>query len=52
MNHLSPTHQNSVLILGRVFGASDSDLSTAYDLAKQMHLSPWDESNSESDPLE
>jgi hypothetical protein len=34
---------NSVLILGRVFVASDSDLPTAYDLAKQMHLSPLDE---------
>jgi hypothetical protein len=31
---------NSVLVLGRVFVASDSDLSLAYDLSKQIQLSP------------
>jgi len=31
---------NSVLVLGRVFVASDSDLSTAYDLSKQIQLTP------------
>ncbi|HEY3345810.1 MAG TPA: DUF1254 domain-containing protein [Anaerolineaceae bacterium] len=31
---------NSVLVAGRVFVESDSDLSTAYDLSKQIHLTP------------
>lgn len=31
---------NSVLVIGRVLVYSDSDLSTAYDLAKQIHLKP------------
>jgi hypothetical protein len=31
---------NSVLVLGRVFVESDSDLSTAYDLSKQIQLKP------------
>ena len=31
---------NSVLLLGRVLVYSDSDLSTAYDLAKQIQLAP------------
>jgi hypothetical protein len=31
---------NSVLILGRVLVESDSDLSTAYDLSKQIQLTP------------
>jgi hypothetical protein len=31
---------NSVLILGRVFVENDSDLATAYDLSKQIHLTP------------
>ena len=31
---------NSVLVLGRVFVESDSDLATAYGLSKQIHLSP------------
>jgi hypothetical protein len=31
---------NSVLVLGRVLVYSDSDLSTAYDLAKQIQLAP------------
>jgi hypothetical protein len=31
---------NSVLVLGRVLVYSDSDLSTAYDLAKQIQLTP------------
>jgi hypothetical protein len=31
---------NSVLVLGRVLVKSDSDLSTAYDLSKQMQLTP------------
>ena len=31
---------NSVLVLGRVFVESDSDLSTAYNLAKQIQLTP------------
>ena len=34
----SPTH--SVLVVGRVFVESDSDLSTAYDLSKQIQLTP------------
>ncbi|HBY07648.1 MAG TPA: DUF1254 domain-containing protein [Chloroflexi bacterium] len=31
---------NSVLVLGRVFVEIDSDLSTAYDLSKQIQLAP------------
>jgi hypothetical protein len=31
---------NSVLVIGRVFVETDSDLSTAYDLAKQIQLTP------------
>jgi hypothetical protein len=31
---------NSVLILGRVFVENDSDLATAYDLSKQIQLTP------------
>jgi hypothetical protein len=31
---------NSVLVLGRVFVENDNDLSTAYDLSKQIHLTP------------
>jgi hypothetical protein len=31
---------NSVLVLGRVLVYSDSDLSTAYDLSKQIQLAP------------
>ena len=31
---------NSVLLLGRVFVESDSDVSTAYGLAKQIQLTP------------
>ncbi len=31
---------NSVLVLGRILVYSDSDLSTAYDLAKQIQLMP------------
>jgi hypothetical protein len=34
----SPT--NSVLVLGRVFVADESDLSIAYDLSTQIQLSP------------
>jgi hypothetical protein len=31
---------NAVLVVGRVFVESDSDLSTAYDLSKQIKLTP------------
>jgi hypothetical protein len=31
---------NSVLVIGRVLVENDSDLSTAYDLSKQIHLTP------------
>ncbi len=31
---------DAVLVIGRVFVASDSDLPTAYDLAKQIQLTP------------
>ena len=31
---------NSVLVIGRVFVESDSDLPTAYELAKQIQLTP------------
>jgi hypothetical protein len=34
----SPNH--SALVIGRVFVESDSDLPTAYALAKQMQLAP------------
>jgi hypothetical protein len=34
----SPTH--SVLVVGRVFVENDSDLSTAYELSKQIQLAP------------
>jgi hypothetical protein len=37
----SPSH--SVLVIGRVFVESDSDLPTAYALAKQMRLTPLNE---------
>jgi len=35
-----PSPNNSVLVLGRVLVESDSDLSTAYDLSKQIQLIP------------
>ena len=31
---------NSVLVIGRVLVESDSDLATAYDLSKQIKLTP------------
>jgi len=31
---------NSVLVIGRVLVESDSDLATAYDLSKQIQLTP------------
>ena len=34
------SQNNSVLVLGRILVYSDSDLSTAYDLAKQIQLAP------------
>ena len=34
------SQDNSVLVVGRILVYSDSDLSTAYDLAKQIQLSP------------
>ena len=33
---------NSVLVLGRVLVYNDSDLATAYGLAKQIQLKPLD----------
>jgi hypothetical protein len=33
---------NSVLVIGRVFVENDSDISTAYALAKQIQLTPLD----------
>jgi hypothetical protein len=39
MPHISSPN-NSVLVLGRVFVENDSDLSTAYDLSKQIQLTP------------
>ncbi len=39
MTHISSPN-NSVLVLGRVLVASDSDLATAYGLAKQIQLTP------------
>jgi len=35
-----PAPNNSVLVLGRVLVYSDSELSTAYDLSKQIQLTP------------
>jgi len=34
------TPKNSVLVIGRVLVESDNDLSTAYDLSKQIQLTP------------
>ena len=34
------SQDNSVLVVGRILVYSDSDLSTAYDLAKQIQLAP------------
>jgi hypothetical protein len=39
MTQIASPH-NSVLVLGRVFVESDSDLPTAYGLAKQIQLTP------------
>jgi hypothetical protein len=39
MTHISSPN-NSVLVLGRVLVYSDSDLATAYDLSKQIQLTP------------
>jgi hypothetical protein len=39
MTHISSPN-NSVLVFGRVLVESDSDLSTAYDLSKQIQLKP------------
>jgi len=39
MTQIASPH-NSVLVIGRVFVESDSDLSTAYGLAKQIQLTP------------
>ncbi len=39
MSQISSPH-NSVLLLGRVFVENDSDLPTAYGLAKQIQLTP------------
>jgi hypothetical protein len=39
MTHISSPN-NSVLVLGRVLVYSDSDLSTAYDLSRQIQLTP------------
>ncbi len=36
----SPSPNNSVLLVGRVLVESDNDVTTAYDLSKQMHLTP------------
>ncbi len=38
--------ENSVLVIGRVLVYSDSDLSTAYNLAKQIQLAPFTHSQS------
>jgi hypothetical protein len=35
-----PSPNDSVLVIGRVLVESDSDLSTAYDLSKQIQLTP------------
>jgi hypothetical protein len=37
-----PSPSRSVLVIGRVFVASDSDLPTAYGLSKQIQFSPLD----------
>jgi hypothetical protein len=34
------SQDNSVLVVGRILVYSDNDLSTAYDLAKQIQLTP------------
>jgi hypothetical protein len=39
MTHISSPN-NSVLVLGRVLVENDSDLATAYDLSKQLQLTP------------
>jgi hypothetical protein len=39
MTHISSPN-NSVLVLGRVLVYNDSDLATAYDLSKQIQLTP------------
>ncbi|MDE1925130.1 MAG: DUF1254 domain-containing protein [Patescibacteria group bacterium] len=39
MTHIA-SPSNSVLVIGRILVYSDSDLSTAYDLAKQIRLAP------------
>src|SRR5215471_8168368 len=39
MKQVTSQH-NSVLVVGRILVYSDSDLSTAYDLAKQIQLAP------------
>jgi hypothetical protein len=39
MTHISSPN-NSVLVVGRVLVENDSDLSTAYDLSKQIQLTP------------
>jgi len=39
MTQIASPH-NSVLVIGRVFVEGDSDLSTAYELAKQIQLTP------------
>jgi len=31
---------NSVLVIGRIYVENDSDLAIAYDLTKQIHLTP------------
>ncbi len=36
-----PSPNNSVLVAGRVLVENDSDLPTAYDLAKQIQLTPY-----------
>ena len=50
-----PSPNNSVLVLGRVLVENDSDLSTVYDLSKQIQLTPlggWQPSQQQlkSDP--
>ncbi|MEJ2749461.1 MAG: DUF1254 domain-containing protein, partial [Anaerolineae bacterium] len=42
---------NSVLVLGRVFVESDSDLATAYDLSKQIQLTPLNGQQSSQEPV-
>src|SRR5690242_17577891 len=39
MTQIASPH-NSVLVVGRVFVESDSDLPTAYALSKQLHMTP------------